>query len=138
MDDYWKHGQKTFSLWDVVLSENAENILDGEVSNDEVLETAKIKKKKDYTTLYKQRNYNILATSSTRTETHCIAQFWMERWTAWEDAEDLEQSGQQTSPNGQDWSTTKHSERHNTAKNGGLLHPTLGKSIEHDDDDDLI
>ena len=53
-----------------------------------------------------------------------------------EDAEDLERNGQQTSPNGQDWSTTKQSDRHNTAKNGGPLHPTLGKRTEHDDDDD--
>ena len=30
MDDYRKHGQKTFSLQNVVLSENAENIVDGE------------------------------------------------------------------------------------------------------------
>ena len=27
-------------------------------------------------------------------------------------------------------------DRHNTAKNGGPLHPTLGKRMEHDDDDD--
>ena len=53
-----------------------------------------------------------------------------------EDAKDLERSGQQTSLNGQDWSTTKQSDRHNTAKNGGPLHPTLGKRTEHDDDDD--
>ena len=52
------------------------------------------------------------------------------------DGEDLERSGQQTSLNGQDWSTTKQSDRHNTAKNGGQLHPTLGKRTEHDDDDD--
>ena len=29
---------------------------------------------------------------------------------AGDDAEDLERSGQQTSPNGQDWSTTKQSD----------------------------
>ena len=60
----------------------------------------------------------------------------MERWKAREDVEDLEQSGQQTSPSGQDWNTTKQSGRHNTAKNGGPLHPTLGKRSEHDDDYD--
>ena len=49
----------------------------------------------------------------------------------------LEQNGQQTSPNGQDWSTTKQSDRHNTTKNGGPLHSTLGKRTEHDDDDDM-
>ena len=49
---------------------------------------------------------------------------------------DLEQSGQQTSPSEQDWSTTNQSGRDNSAKNGGPLHPTLRKRTEHDDDDD--
>ena len=31
------------------------------------------------------------------------------------------QSGQQTSPSGQDWSATKQSGRHNTTKNGGTI-----------------
>ena len=30
----------------------------------------------------------------------------------------------------------KQSDRHNTAKNGGPLHPTLCKRTEHDDDDE--
>ena len=46
-----------------------------------------------------------------------------------EDEEDLEESGR-------DWSTTKQSGWHNTAKNGGPLHPTLGKRTERDNDDD--
>ena len=49
---------------------------------------------------------------------------------------DLEQSGQHTSPRGQDWSATKQSCRYNTAKNGGPLHRMLGKMSEHNDDDD--
>ena len=135
MDDYRKHGQKTFSLWNVVLSENAENIVDGEGFKRRSFRKSQNQEKiiQHHT---KKKNYNILGTSSARMETHCIAQFWMERWTAREDAEDLEWSGQQTSLNGQDWSTTKQSDRHNTAKNGGPLHPTLGKRTEHDDDDD--
>ena len=52
------------------------------------------------------------------------------------DVEDLEQSGQQISLSGLDWSTTKQSDRHNTTKNVRPLHPTLGKRTEHDDDDD--
>ena len=50
----------------------------------------------------------------------------------------VERSGQQTSLNRQDWSTTKQSDKHNNAKNGGPLHPTLGKRTEHDDDDWML
>ena len=47
------------------------------VSNEEVLERAK--SRKDYTISYKQKNFNILGTSSARMETHCTTQFWMEK-----------------------------------------------------------
>ena len=106
------------------------------VSNEEVLERAKIKK----------RLHNIIQTKKLQYFGHIIRQNGdtlhrtvldgKVNGSAREDAEDLERSGQQTSLNGQDWSTTKQSDRHNTAKNGGPLHPTLGKRTEHDDDDD--
>ena len=54
----------------------------------------------------------------------------------WEDVGDQEQSGQRMLPSGQDWSTTKQSRRHNTAKNGGPSHPTLVKRKEPNDYDD--
>ena len=36
----------------------------------------------------------------------------------------------------QDWSTTNQPDGHNTANNGGPLHPALSKRMEHDDEEE--
>ena len=64
MDDYRKHGQKTLSLWNVVLSENAENIVDGEGFKRRSFRRAKIKK----------RLYNIIQTIKLQYFGHIIRQ----------------------------------------------------------------